>query len=109
MLVGLLLVLIQFVAAVPWLLALTQQPAPVSRAALVRRYAGNLAHLVVRLFEALGGKGRGRAGLVLGLGLLAALVAGAGFGLLIETTANPDRLESFGKAYASVLQLQLYA
>lgn len=86
MLVGIVLLLLQYAAAVPWLLALSWRPRPLP-GEQVRRW-GPLA--------------------VLGVGLACAVALGVLLGLFVTTTSNRETLETVGKYFAALLQLQLY-
>jgi len=77
--------LVQFVAAVPWLVAWTWQSKRPDRKA-----AGRLTPLTA-----------------LGRALAIALGAGLVVGWLLDGVRTMDTLEGVGKAYGSVLQLQL--
>src|SRR5205823_5424148 len=91
MTLGIVLLLIQFAAAVPWLLALTWRTAPLPN----RVGAGPVKRLSPLL--------------ILGGGLVAAVGLGALLGLYLDISGDRDALESLGKGYAAILQLQLYA
>src|SRR5437016_2263456 len=83
------LMLLQFVAAVPWLLAWTwQAKRPDNR--LKRNTPARLTPLTA-----------------LGVALGIALGTGLVLGWLLEGVRTADMLEAFGKAYGSLLQLQL--
>jgi len=91
MTLGISLLLIQFAAAVPWLLALTWRPTPPPDRVSARP---------AKRWGVL---------LVLGAGLGAAIGLGVLVGLFIDMSGDRETLESLGRGYATVLQLQLYA
>src|SRR5262245_31284058 len=91
MTVGIILLLIQYAAAVPWLLALTWRHTPPP---------GTVSVVPVKTWSPAA---------VLGLGLAGALGLGALFGLFIDMTGDRETLESLGRGYGAILQLQLYA
>jgi ABC-type transport system involved in multi-copper enzyme maturation permease subunit len=88
---GIILLLIQYAAAVPWLLAITWRSVPPRDKVSTATVKGWPLHLV------------------LGAGLAGAVVLGLVFGFLMENTGDRETLESFGRWYAWILQLQLYA
>jgi ABC-2 family transporter protein len=88
--IGILAMLVQYAAAVPWLLALVWHPAPppgdLKKVSAPRR----LTPVQV---------------LLAGLGV--AIAAGVGFGLLMDIFRTRESLEGFGQGFGSLLQLQL--